>query len=142
MRLVPVRRRCSAMVFGPVAAAINQGLGAVVQIEAARSRRTRPKKFLRLAEIETDGEPIEEEERQMIRGIIEMEDTTAREIMAPRIDIVAARRDRDHRRCAEADRRRGFSRIPLYDETIDNIVGIIYAKDLLRCLAGGSAARR
>ncbi len=59
--------------------------------------RTSTEELLRLANIETDGEPIEEEERQMIRGIIEMEDTTAREIMAPRIDIVALDVQRDDR---------------------------------------------
>ncbi len=122
------------MIFGPIAGAINQGLASVVQINAD-DEEDETEEILRLAEIETDGEPIEEEERQMIRGIIEMEDTVAREIMAPRIDIVALDETETIDDALKLVVEKGFSRIPLYDETIDKVVGIIYAKDLLRCLA-------
>lgn len=123
-------------VFGPVAAAINQSLGAVVQSSAVGEdvEEDETDELLRLAEIETNGDPIEEEERQMIRGIIEMEDTTAREIMAPRIDIVALDESATIDDAMRLIVEKGVSRVPLYRETIDNIVGIIYAKDLLRCV--------
>ena len=75
-------------IFGPIAAAINEAVSSVVQI-ADGDEDDETQEILRLADIETDGEPIEEEERQMIRGIIEMEDTIAREIMAPHIDIIS-----------------------------------------------------
>jgi putative hemolysin len=120
-------------IFGPVAAAINHGLASVVQINAEPEDETA--EILRLAEIETDGEPIEPEEREMIRSIIEMEDTTVREIMAPRIDIAALDETDTIDQAVTLIVERGFSRIPVYHETIDNITGIIYAKDLLRCLA-------
>jgi len=63
-----------------------------------------------------------------------MEDTTAREIMVPRIDIVALEDDAPFDDALRVIVERGFSRLPIYRETIDNIEGIIYAKDLLRCL--------
>jgi len=116
-------------IFGPLAAAIDRGLRAAV-----RAGEGETEELLRLANIDTDGEIIEEEERQMIRGIIEMEDTTAREIMAPRIDIVALDVSETIDDALALIVEKGFSRIPLYDETVDNIVGIIYAKDLLRCI--------
>jgi CBS domain containing-hemolysin-like protein len=133
LRLVPVVG-LFRMVFGPVAAAINQSLGAVVQSNAGMEEEDETDELLRLAEIDTNGDPIEEEERQMIRGIIEMEDTTAREIMAPRIDIVALDEADTIDDAMRLIVEKGVSRVPLYHETIDNIVGIIYAKDLLRCL--------
>jgi len=135
VRLVPVVSVFRA-VFGPVAWAIDRSLAAVVRTAEER-REDETAELLRLAEIETDGEPIEEEERQMIRGIIEMEDTTAREIMVPRIDVVALDVSESVDDAVELIVQKGFSRIPLYDETIDNVVGVIYAKDLLRCLAEG-----
>ena len=122
----------SRAIFGPIAAAINEGLASVVQMGADEEDETQ--ELLRLAEIETDGEPIEEEERQMIRGIIEMEDTVAREIMAPRMDIVCLDETETIDDALKLIVEKGFSRIPLYSETIDNVTGIIYAKDLLRCV--------
>jgi len=130
VRLLPAIR-VFRTVFGPFAWAINRSLVRVVR------REDETEELLRLARIETDGEPIEEDERQMIRGIIDMEDTTAREIMAPRIDIVALDVHETIDDALNLIVEKGFSRIPLYDDTIDNVVGIIYAKDLLRCVAEG-----
>ncbi len=134
VRLLPVIRLFRT-IFGPLAASINRGVASVVQRNGQAARgEDDTEELLRLADIDTDGEPIEEDERQMIRGIIEMDETTAREIMAPRIDIVALDAQETIDDALKLIVEKGFSRIPLYDGTIDNIVGIIYAKDLLRCL--------
>ena len=76
---------------------------------------------------------VESEERQMIHGILEMTDKAVREVMVPRVDVVGA----DVTEASVADMiqlimEHGYSRIPLYEETMDNIVGVVYAKDLLR----------
>ncbi len=135
LRLVPIVA-IARVIFGPIASAINRSIETVVHGTSAEHQEIdETDEILRLAQIDTDGEPIEEEERQMIRGIIEMEDTTAREIMAPRIDIVALDQDATLDDALHLIVEKGFSRIPLYDDTIDNILGIIYAKDLLRCVA-------
>jgi putative hemolysin len=94
--------------------------------------------LLRLVEMEESNGGIEQEERQMIRGVIKLVDKTAREIMVPRIDIVAVEAGATMAEVQRVVVERGFSRIPLYEETIDNIVGIIYAKDILRQLAEGT----
>lgn len=94
--------------------------------------------LLRLVELEESNGGIEPEERQMIRGIFKLVETTAREIMVPRIDIAGVEA---HSAMTDVQRlvvERGYSRIPLYEESIDNIVGVIYAKDVLRHLHEGT----
>jgi len=94
--------------------------------------------LLQLMEMGEANGGIEEEERAMIRGIIKLVGTTAREIMVPRIDIVAVDTDATVEEVMALIMERGFSRIPLYDGTIDNVVGVLYAKDFLRYLARGA----
>ncbi len=79
------------------------------------------------------------EERRMMRGILDMSDQTVREVMSPRIDIVAVSVDASIGDVMKLIISSGFSRIPLYEETIDRIVGVIYAKDLLAYLQTGAA---
>jgi len=93
----------------------------------------------RLVDVGTNG-AIEEDEKQMIRGVIGLEKTTAREIMVPRMDVVAAEVGTSLSRVMNLVIERGLSRIPLYEGTIDNVVGIIYAKDLLAYLRAGASA--
>lgn len=87
--------------------------------------------------VEEEG-ALEEEERDMIQGIFELGERTAREIMIPRVDMVAVDADAPLRQVLERIKARGHSRVPIYEETIDNIVGIVYAKDLLRHMEDGS----
>ena len=75
---------------------------------------------------------IEEEEREMIHGVIEIGDMTVREVMIPRIDIVAVEVTRPINEIVKLVLTHGHTRIPVFEETIDHIVGIAYAKDLLR----------
>jgi CBS domain containing-hemolysin-like protein len=75
---------------------------------------------------------IEEEEREMIHGIIEIGDMMVREAMIPRIDIVAVEVTRPISEIVELILKHGHTRIPVYEDTIDHIVGVAYAKDLLR----------
>lgn len=74
---------------------------------------------------------VAEEEMEMIENVLELGDTTAEEIMTPRTDIVAIEVNDDLETVLEAVRDKGYSRIPVYEGTIDHIVGLIYAKDLL-----------
>jgi CBS domain containing-hemolysin-like protein len=134
IRLLPVMNFFRA-VFGPLAGMVNGALGGVVQRQDDQPDET--EELLREADIDTGGEPLHEDERQMIEGIIGLEETTVREIMAPRIDIAAVEDDATMDDVLKVIVERGFSRIPIYQETIDNVVGIVYAKDLLRHLAEG-----
>jgi len=77
------------------------------------------------------GTRLEDEELQMIRHIVEFVEKNTREVMVPRIDMICAPIDSTKENIIELIRNHGHSRIPLYRDTIDNIVGILYSKDLL-----------
>ena len=77
------------------------------------------------------GHEVEEHEREMIRAILRLEDTTVREIMVPFPDIVAVSEDASISEIIDLINSEGFTRIPLFESTKDNIIGVIYAKDLL-----------
>ncbi|MCK4542034.1 MAG: HlyC/CorC family transporter [Spirochaetales bacterium] len=74
---------------------------------------------------------LEEEEKHMIRGIVELSETTVKEVMVPRIDVVFLSVDTTINEMMETLSECGHSRVPVYKETIDNVIGILYVKDLL-----------
>ncbi len=80
---------------------------------------------------------IEQEEKEMIASIFEFGETLVREVMVPRIDIVAIEVSTPLSEAVQVILDAGHSRIPVYRENIDNIIGLLYAKDLLRCFAEG-----
>jgi len=75
---------------------------------------------------------INPEENEMIRSIISLRDSVVREIMVPRTDMACIERSASVNELLATIIECGHSRIPVYDGTVDNIVGIVYAKDLLR----------
>ena len=75
---------------------------------------------------------IEEEEREMIHGVIELGDMTVREAMIPRIDIDAVEVHQPLSEVIDLILKQGRTRIPVYEETIDHIVGVAHVKDLVR----------
>ncbi|NCN04608.1 MAG: HlyC/CorC family transporter [Spirochaetales bacterium] len=83
---------------------------------------------------DTNFDDLNVEEQDMIRGVVELSDTTVKEVMVPRIDVVPLNRTSDPKTLLPQIVECGHSRFPVYDGTIDNIVGILYAKDLLRYL--------
>lgn len=92
-----------------------------------------------IAEMEEAGAALEEEERQMIRGVIELEFTPVREVMVPRTDMVAVDIEDGFDAIANIMVERGYSRVPVYEDNVDNIIGIAYGKQVLRYLARGEA---
>jgi putative hemolysin len=75
---------------------------------------------------------LEPGEREMIYSIFHFSDTLCREVMVPRIDVSALEVNTSVTEAIAEVTRSGHSRLPIYEETIDNIVGLLYAKDLLR----------
>lgn len=80
-----------------------------------------------------EGGVLEEEEKEMIYSIFELGDTLAYEVMVPRMDIVALEADTSLQDALVVIVQAGHSRIPVYEDTIDNTIGMLYAKDLLQC---------
>jgi len=90
-------------------------------------------------EYSNNEEQIEDAEREMIDAILDLEDRTARDIMVPRLDIIAVPEDAALADVVAIIRREGHSRVPVYRGSIDNIVGVLYAKDLLRFIPRDAA---
>jgi putative hemolysin len=81
-----------------------------------------------------EGGVLEEGEKEMIYSVFEIGDTLAREVMVPRIDMVAVDADTPMLEAADVAIKHGHSRIPVYENTVDHIVGILSATDLLKVL--------
>jgi CBS domain containing-hemolysin-like protein len=79
-----------------------------------------------------DDEESEEEEQELIHSVFEFSDTIVREVMVPRPDMVVLPSDATLEQALETITQAGYSRIPIFEEDIDNIVGVLYAKDLLK----------
>jgi gliding motility-associated protein GldE len=77
---------------------------------------------------------LQGDEREIIENVIEFGNTTVREIMTSRVNIVAISTEDSFEEVLEVIREKSVSRMPLYDETLDNIIGVIYTKDLLQFL--------
>ncbi|MEA2828780.1 MAG: magnesium and cobalt exporter, family [Actinomycetota bacterium] len=93
--------------------------------------------LLATVDVATEGEVIEREERRLIHSIIEFGDTVVREVMVPRPDMVAVEARATVKDALEVALAAGFSRIPVYEQGIDDIVGILYTKDLIRAVHDG-----
>jgi CBS domain containing-hemolysin-like protein len=77
---------------------------------------------------------LAEEEKEMIHSVIELSDTIAREIMIPRLDIVAVEVNTPLTKVLDAAITHGLSRLPVFEETVDKVIGIVHTKDLLSLL--------
>lgn len=92
-------------------------------------------------DVEFQGNPIEEmldaHEVRMIRGVVRLDTTMAREIMVPRVDIIAVDVNTSLRDLAEQMLAGGHSRIPVYENSLDHIQGVVHARDTIQYLIGG-----
>lgn len=92
----------------------------------------------------TDGEAqgvIEDDERQMIEGILEFSDAHLREILVPRPDVIALSEDATVAEALETVRQHEYSRMPVYKDSPDAMIGVLFAKDLIPCIARGELER-
>ena len=85
---------------------------------------------------------LEQEERAMLRSIVRFGDTLVREIMVPRIDMVAVEINTPLHAATDIFIETGFSRLPVYEGKIDHVVGLVYAKDLLPIWRAGLEEKR
>ena len=128
-----------AMVFSPLVRLV--GFLATGSADRATDMLAREEEFRMLVDVGEEEGIIEEEEREMIEGVFDLGDTVAREVMVPRIDIVAIEAHTSLRDALDLVIECGHSRLPVYEETIDQVIGLLYAKDLLRYLRDGNIER-
>jgi putative hemolysin len=128
--------RIMASVLAPVATAVRR-LG----LRAQDEKDDEPAENVLLTEgglrlllnVGDEEDAILDSEKEMIESILEMDETVAREVMVPRIDMVAMEIGTNLRDALDIIIEAGHSRIPVYEENIDSIAGVLYAKDLLKC---------
>lgn len=97
--------------------------------------------IIALAEEAAEAGGIEESERVLIQQIIRFGDTVAREIMVPRTDMIAMQADHRVTDMVEVAIMNGLSRFPVYGEGVDDVIGVVFAKDLVRAERDGGADR-
>ncbi|MEX2236403.1 MAG: hemolysin family protein, partial [Dehalococcoidia bacterium] len=129
----------SRLVVGPLAALLDAPGRALMSLvhEKPNKDLDELEELLRVLEMEEGSGSIEQEEREMIRGVIGLVDTTAREVMVPRIDVAALPVSATIEEAVAMFVEKGFSRLPVFEDSIDNIVGVVYAKDFLPFLLIG-----
>jgi putative hemolysin len=94
-----------------------------------------------MADVAADEAVIEGEERRLIHSIFEFGDTVVREVMLPRPDMTAIEGEEPIEHAITLAIDRGFSRMPVYEDTTDNILGLVYLKDLVRRARAGEGDR-
>src|SRR5437879_10717659 len=98
---------------------------------AARAPYLTEEELLQALHVSEEAGVIEEQEHQMIHGIIEIGDKTVREIMIPRTDIIAVERTATLKDIVKVFKEYRHTRMPVFEEDLDHIVGLLHAKDLL-----------
>lgn len=91
-------------------------------------------------EIEEQG-ILEKQESEMVRSVLDFDETTVVEVLTPRVDVIALDINSDHNKIMKVIKEHRFSRIPVYEDTIDHIIGILHTWDYLDTVASGKKAK-
>src|SRR5438094_3203398 len=126
---VPVDRL--ATFLSPILWAVTIISRALTGGRAARAPYLAREELITALHVSEEAGVIEEQEHQMIHGIIEIGDKTVREIMIPRTDIVAVEKEAGLREIVKLFKQHRHTRMPVYEENIDHVLGLIHTKDLL-----------
>ncbi len=123
------------IVFTPVIFFVNQlslGLLFLLRIDPNKKRDAITEDELRtIVEVSHEEGVIESEEKKMINNVFDFGDAVAKDVMVPRIDMVLVDVNATYDELLEIFRKEKFTRIPVYEDTTDNVIGIINMKDLL-----------
>jgi putative hemolysin len=141
IRLAPVLRR-AAVVLNPLASAALAVTNLVVRMlhlaPASRGPFITEEDIRTLVDVGAEQKVLEEQERDLIHSIIEFGDTIAREVMTPRPDMVCVEVSQPPTRALDLVIAEGYSKLPAYDDTIDNVIGVVHDRELLISLANGT----
>jgi CBS domain containing-hemolysin-like protein len=132
-RLVSIPLYLISTILYPVAEAITEFIRITtskIKLDKARTA-IREHELTDLAELGHERGTIEEEEQDIIASYVEIKSVNVSEVMTPRVDMVAIPADCSYNELVETITETGHSRLPMYRNNLDKIIGIIYAKDLL-----------
>ena len=125
-------------ILSPIAQGFNAITNVVIKIIPFRKEKIfdSEEELKILAELGEEEGTLQEEESDMIQSIFDFKGKTVGEIITPRVDIVSLKSDESIDKAMDIIGERQFSKIPIYKDTIDNIKGILYAKDIIPYLMG------
>lgn len=110
-------------------------------IKHAFSRNRRAVSEEEIKELVVDNDELLEDEKRMIGEILALDELTAAEVMQPRVDVMAMEDTETVRAALERMRGTGYSRLPVFHEDLDSIVGIVHYKDLIPAVLDGEVER-
>lgn len=135
----------ASVVLGPVIAALTFITNGIIRLFGGQTVRRGPfvteDELRMLVDVGQEEGVLEEDEKEIIHNVFEFADTTVRSIMVPRIDMITIEADESVDEAVGVMLQGGQSRIPVYSDTIDNVIGVLYAKDLLRVLVTNQRPR-
>jgi putative hemolysin len=135
--------RYAALILMPIARAFEVTTDLVLRLFGIKNAH-RPfvteEDIRALVNVGAEQRVIEEQERELIHSVLEFADTIVREVMKPRPEMVAVSVDDSPRRVLDVVIAEGYSKLPVYQESKDDIVGVIHDRELLVALANGSLA--
>jgi CBS domain containing-hemolysin-like protein len=144
LRLAPFLERV-AWVMTPVNAAFLFFTNLIVRLFGVQPAANGPfvteDDIRNIVNVGAEQKVLEEQEREMIHSIIQFGDTIVREVMTPRPDMVAVDITSSGRRALDIVIAEGYSKLPAYEETVDNVVGVVHDRELLIALANGTLAQ-
>jgi len=125
-------------VLYPIAQAFNSVTSLIMKVLPVKKEKIfdSEEELKMLAELGEEEGALQEEESDMIQSIFDFTEKTVGEIVTPRVDIVALKSDESIDTAMDIISKRQFSKIPIYKDSIDNIKGILYAKDIIPYLMG------
>jgi CBS domain containing-hemolysin-like protein len=144
VRLAPVLERV-AWVMTPINATFLLFTNFVVRLfgvqPAARGPFVTEDDIRNIVNAGAEQKVLEEQEREMIHSIIQFGDTIVREVMTPRLDMVTVEVQSSARRALDLVISEGYSKLPVYETTIDDVIGVVHDRELLIALANGTLSQ-
>ena len=133
--------RLMTVVLNPIIVVLRSLTDAVMRVRGIQPRSgpfVTEDELISLVTLSEQQGVIQEEEKEMIHNVIELEETMVREVMVPRVRVTAVQADRTLEEAIDIAVESGHSRLPLYEESLDRVTGVLYVKDLLRPMSRGA----
>ena len=126
-----------AFLMRPVIALLSLSTNLVLRLLHGNDENVTEDEIRMLVDIGEEKGSIDENEKEWIQNVFDFDDLSVRRVMTPRADVIAVSRDADKEEIMHLIEENGLSRYPVYGEDLDDIVGILYARDFLLALGRG-----
>lgn len=142
--IVSMPMRAILLVFSPLVALFMSISRTLLRVSGGEdmAKAVTEEEIMTLVDVGQQGGAIEVDEKEMIYSVLQFGETLAREVMVPRPDITAVEINQPLTEAVKLFMESGHSRVPVYEEEIDNVKGLLYAKDLLKLLVDGETAQK